>query len=95
MALVKIRQGMVYTLTGIFFVVAAMAQLEGDTVTDAFGKAGIACVVLTGMSWAIIRILDDAARKLATGQDGQGALEAGGPQPAPAAPNGSEQIGRG
>ena len=66
MALIKIRQGMVYTLTGIFFVVAAIAQLEGDTVTDAFGKAGIACAVLTGMSWAIIRILDDAAKKLAT-----------------------------
>lgn len=63
MIVVKIRRGVVYAATGVFFAMAAIAQLQGDDTLDAFVKAGVACLVLVIIGVLILRIVDDAAGK--------------------------------
>ena len=63
MTALKFRRAVVYLTTGIFFFVAAMAQLQGNTALDAFTKAGVAAAVLTCGGMALAHIVDDAAKK--------------------------------
>lgn len=71
MIVIKIRRAIVYAATGLFFAVAALAQVQGDGPLDAFLKAGVACLVLSGIGFMIARIVDDAARR-ATEADSAG-----------------------
>ncbi len=63
MIVIKIRRAIVYVATGLFFAVAALAQLQGAGPLDAFLKAGVACLILTAIGFVIARIVDDAARR--------------------------------
>lgn len=63
MTALKFRRAIVYLTTGIFFVVAAVAQLQGNTALDAFTKAGVAAAVLTCGGMALAHIVDDAVKK--------------------------------
>ena len=44
----------------MFFVVAAMGQMQGDTGMGVFLKAGVACLVLTVMGMMMVKIVEDA-----------------------------------
>ena len=59
---VKIRQGIVLGTTGMFFVVAALGQMNGASGTDAFVKAGIACLVVVCLSIAFLSVIEPALR---------------------------------
>lgn len=66
MIAIKVRRGIVYVTTAIFFFVAATAQLQGNTPLDAFWKAGVAAAVMTCGGLVLAHIVDDAAKKPAT-----------------------------
>lgn len=65
MITIKVRRGIVYITTGVFFAVAALAQLQGNTPLDTFMKAGVAAAVLTCGGMVLAHIVDDAASKAA------------------------------
>lgn len=63
MILIKIRRGIVYAATSLFFAVAAIGLVQGDDTVTVFLKAGIACLVPIIFGRMILRLVDDAASK--------------------------------
>jgi peptidoglycan/LPS O-acetylase OafA/YrhL len=60
----KIRRALVVLLAGLFFLVAATAELNGAGPAEAFLKAGVSCAVVTGLAIALLRTVEDAVVKL-------------------------------
>ena len=65
MMAIKVRRGIVYVTTGVFFALAALAQLQGNSPLDTFMKAGVAAAVLTCGGLVLAHMVDDATRKAA------------------------------
>jgi hypothetical protein len=59
----KIRQGIVYLATGVFFAVAIVAQMQGAAGLDVYIKAGAACLILVAGGLILVHIVDDAHDK--------------------------------
>ena len=59
----KVRQGIVYLATAVFFGVAITAQMQGAGGMDVYMKAGAACLILVAGGLGLVHILDDAATK--------------------------------
>ena len=79
---IALRKAVVYATTGVFFLVAATAQLQGASIAETFLKAGIACAVMTVVGVVALRIVAEALRKPAETQDAAKAAaeaEANGP----------------
>lgn len=55
---INVRKLLVYVATAVFFVVAAVAQLQGAATMDAFFKAGVACVVTLLLGLPLVGIID-------------------------------------
>ena len=60
---IKIRKAVVYATTGVFFLVAALAQLQGDLMGDTALKAGLACAVMYAAGKTLIRIVTAAIQQ--------------------------------
>jgi hypothetical protein len=60
----KVRQGIVYLATAVFFGVAITAQMQGAGGMDVYVKAGAACLILVAGGLGLVHILDDAAAKM-------------------------------
>ncbi len=58
----KLRRALVYGTTGVFFLVAATAQLQGASVGETALKAGVACVVMTVIGVALLNTIGGALR---------------------------------
>lgn len=58
----KLRRGIVYAATGIFFAVAALSQLQGASVTDVLTKATVSCGVLIAFGLLLVRVVEDSGR---------------------------------
>jgi len=78
----KVRQGIVYLATAVFFGVAITAQMQGAAGLDVYVKAGAACLVLVAGGLGLVHILDDATAKMqrmaAVRTEGAQAVNAGG-----------------
>ncbi len=72
---IALRKAVVYATTGVFFLVAATAQLQGASIAETFLKAGIACAVMTVVGVVALRIVAEALHKPAT--EAQDAAKAG------------------
>jgi hypothetical protein len=72
---IALRKAVVYATTGVFFVVAATAQLQGASIAETFLKAGIACAVMTVVGVVALRIVAEGLRTPAT--EAQDAAKAG------------------
>ena len=83
----KVRQGIVYLATAVFFGVAIAAQLQGAGGLDVYMKAGAACLILVTGGLALVHILDDAVAKSERQAQAQG-------DGAPASVGGGEPAGK-
>lgn len=63
MIALKVRQGVVYAATAVFFLVAALGQVQDAPLTDSLYKAAIACGVTTAIGIVLVRLVDDGIRK--------------------------------
>jgi hypothetical protein len=54
---IALRKAVVYATTGVFFLVAATAQLQGASIAETFLKAGIACATMTVVGVVALRIV--------------------------------------
>lgn len=60
---VVVRKLVVYLATGVFFAVAAISELQGADVVDAFMKAGVSCAIVAVLGRIVVGIVDGAAQK--------------------------------
>lgn len=63
MVALKLRQAIVYAATGLFFLVAALSQLQGASMQDTVVKSAVSCLVLVMLGLALVRVIEDAERK--------------------------------
>jgi hypothetical protein len=62
MTAAPLRRGLVYAATGMFFAVAALAQLQGAAFSDVLKKAAISCAIVIAIGLVLVHIVEDAAR---------------------------------
>lgn len=63
MIALKVRQGVVYAATAVFFLVAALGQIQDAPLAESLYKAAIACGVTTAIGIVLARLVDDGIRK--------------------------------
>ena len=57
----KLRRALVYLATGMFFTVAALTQVQGDSIPDVFVKASVSCGVRIVFGLLLVHVVEDAS----------------------------------
>jgi hypothetical protein len=70
MLMLRLRRLIVCLVTAVFFAVTATAEVGGASVQDAFLKGAVACVALTALAIAFLKVVDDALEKVGETQSG-------------------------
>lgn len=84
---IDVRRLLVYGATGVFFLMAAMGQLQGASLADTFLKAGAGCLVVLLLGLPVVRIVDNA---VARGKAAEAAPQNAVVTPASPTPDGGE-----
>ena len=72
----RLRRLISLLVTGVFFVVAALGELNGATTQDAMLRAGIASLVVAALAIAFLRTVEDALTRVAREKAGGSATAA-------------------
>jgi len=75
MLTLRLRRIIACLITGVFFAVAALAEVNGASLQDAIVKAAVAAAVLTCLAIAFLHILDDALGRMGETQSGGALLD--------------------